>query len=261
MTPAQLTRTTVQRLTKLHTWLAGKVQRLHNPASIRVTKRLLWQVESELNRREGRATEPEPMSHKPWTPEEEAIIRKYYPTTNSNEMVDLLPGRKACTIIKRAGKLGVEKDGRVRISLKQQEYIAAHYPAEGSGKVAAALGIDRNAVARWVKRRGLTRNPEQLRQENLAKLPKRGTPAPKLKLHVSPSKPDYRADKRPPCGKERKAGAAKAKPVEPAKKWYTYPRGSAEYKAGEAAYFASKQARSITDQYGRPATVYSNIIR
>lgn len=190
----------------------------------------------------------------PWTAEEDADLTRLYTSYNGASALQAYFGRSVAAIIRRAQHLGLRATIQPRFwSPAKVEEFRGLYASHSNADLAARFGVTVQAVGALALKLKLRKNPGVSQAAELL------TKQVKAKARAQVAqKADYRAEKRKPCGLERKAGTLKAKPA-PAntKPWYQYPRGSAEYKAGEAAYFANKQARSITDQYGRPATVFT----
>lgn len=194
-----------------------------------------------------------------WRLPETELLRKLYPTTPNQQLPAYFKGRTEAAIVKQARRLELLKAGRQPLTPAQRAAIRAEYAALGAAPLAEKLGIPKGSIWAYASGIGLRRDPVLLAKERAALASSARQAAPSTPAVCKGEQKRQAAQKRKPCGLERKAGARKAQPAPvAAKKWYNYPRGSAEYKAGEAEYFRGKQARTIADQYGRPATVYTN---
>lgn len=91
---------------------------------------------------------PKKSSYRPWTPEEDAVIREYYPMRAALGIAgsDLLPGRSVTAIYCRAGALGVGRLGydaqparRSKWSDAEDAVIRTNFPPLGTKMTAKYL--------------------------------------------------------------------------------------------------------------------------
>jgi hypothetical protein len=67
-------------------------------------------------------SKPNPNYHQwiPWTKKEEDILKKHYPNSERQLILDLLPDRNWGTILKRANKLGLKRGRRKGSSIAKK---------------------------------------------------------------------------------------------------------------------------------------------
>lgn len=84
------------------------------------------------------------MSFKPYyTPEEDELLRKVYPTATKAELALLFPGREANGLMQRAHKLGIKKDKRFYdFGTPTEETIIGHLGETDKAYLAGIIDAD-----------------------------------------------------------------------------------------------------------------------
>lgn len=113
---------------------------------------------------------------KPWTADEDALMRQHYPHTLTPAMAAML-GRRIASIHARADRLGLKKTAEykrniVRDTTRQrspwneqlEELMALLYPHAMPGQMHALLGIGHTAIASKAQEMGLKKTAETITQ-------------------------------------------------------------------------------------------------
>ena len=122
---------------------------------------------------------------KPWTADDDALMRQHYPHTLTPAMAAML-GRRIASIHARADRLGLKKTAEhkrniVRDTTRQrspwneqlEELMALLYPHAMPGQMQALLGIGHTAIASKAQSMGLKKTPETLTKISRASNEKR----------------------------------------------------------------------------------------